>query len=166
VFYEVTEAVHEKGSYIFLQLWALGRAANPKTLAEEDPNFDYVSSSPTKLPEKPETPRALSVDEIHEYVQLYATAAHNAVIAGFDGVEIHGANGYLIEQFLQDTCNQREDDYGGSAEGRTRFAKEIVKAVVDTVGEKKTGIRLSPWNYAGGWVVSLARPPWIDRCPG
>jgi 2,4-dienoyl-CoA reductase-like NADH-dependent reductase (Old Yellow Enzyme family) len=80
--------------------------------------------------------------------------------------EIHGTNGYLIQQFLQDTCNQRVDGYGGSAEGRTMFAKEIVKAVVDTVGEKKTGIRLSPWNYAGGPVVSLVRLPLIDRCPG
>lgn len=88
--------------------------------------------------------------EIKEYVQLYATAAKNAVRAGFDGVEIHGANGYLIDQFTQDTANKRTDDYGGSIENRARFALEVADAVVAAIGESKTGIRLSPWGSFNG----------------
>lgn len=86
-----------------------------------------------------------------EYVQLYAKAAANAVhSAGFDGVEVHGANGYLIDQFTQSTSNKRTDEYGGSVENRCRFALEIVEAVIKEVGEKKTGIRLSPWGQTSG----------------
>jgi NADPH2 dehydrogenase len=89
--------------------------------------------------------------EIKEFVQLHATAASNAVFkAGFDGVEIHGANGYLIDQFLQDVSNSRTDEYGGSVENRSRFALEIVDAVVKAVGQKKTAIRFSPWGKFQG----------------
>lgn len=154
---QVTDAVHAKGSFIYLQLWALGRAANPDVLEKEDPSFPYVSSWTTQLTGKPTPPRALTVPEIHEYVQLYATAASNAVHrAGFDGVEVHGANGYLIDQFLQDTTNQRDDAYGGSVENRTRFALEVVDAVVKEVGETKTGIRLSPWSDFQGRIERLS----------
>ncbi|KIK33183.1 hypothetical protein CY34DRAFT_18526 [Suillus luteus UH-Slu-Lm8-n1] len=89
----VTEAVHEKGSFIFLQLWALGRAAETAVLAKEN-NSPYVSASPIPLPGKPDIPRALTTEEIKEYVATYVAAAQNAIRAGFDGVEIHGANGY------------------------------------------------------------------------
>ncbi|PPQ78462.1 hypothetical protein CVT25_011857 [Psilocybe cyanescens] len=137
-------------------LWALGRAAVPRQLEKElgvpsnPPNSPYVSASPIPLStrsSKDPAPRALSELEIAEYVELYAQAAENAVKhAGFDGVEIHGANGYLIDQFLQDVSNQRTDGYGGSIENRTRFALEVLDAVVKRVGENRTGLRLSPWS--------------------
>jgi NADPH2 dehydrogenase len=96
-------------------------------------------------PRSDHTPRALTVDEIKEYIQLFATAALNALHeAGFDGVEVHAANGYLPEQFLMDTVNDRDDAYGGSIENRVRFILEVVDAIVDAVGATKTSIRLSP----------------------
>ncbi|KAI5823787.1 NADH:flavin oxidoreductase/NADH oxidase [Schizophyllum commune Tattone D] len=144
---EVTDTVHAEGSFIYLQLWALGRAAVAAELKAEDPSFDYVAPSAIKLTGHDETPRALTIPEIKQYVQWYATAAKNAVErAGFDGVEIHGANGYLIDQFLQDVSNHRTDEYGGSIENRSRFGLEVVDAVVKAVGASKTGIRLSPWG--------------------
>ncbi|KAH7906896.1 hypothetical protein BJ138DRAFT_567017 [Hygrophoropsis aurantiaca] len=142
---EITGAVHAKGSFIYLQLWALGRAANEAVLATEN-NAPYISASPIRLTGYPSAPRGLSIPEIKEYVQQYATAAKNAIEAGFDGVEIHAANGYLIDQFLQDVSNTRTDEYGGSIENRARFALEIVEAVVEAVGAKKVGIRISPWS--------------------
>lgn len=144
-------AVHAKGSFIFLQLWALGRAASGAALRAEDPSYDVVSASDIKLASSQDAPRPLTVPEIHEYIQLFATAASNAVHgAGFDGVEIHGANGYLVDQFLQDVSNKRTDEYGGSVENRARFALEVVEAVSKAVGQKKTGIRLSPWSKFQG----------------
>ncbi|THV00307.1 FMN-linked oxidoreductase [Dendrothele bispora CBS 962.96] len=147
---EVTEAVHAKGSFIYLQLWAIGRIAYVNSLAKEDPSYTVVSASDIPLSDRPATdpkPRPLSIPEIKEYIALYAQAASNAVHkAGFDGVEIHGANGYLIDQFLQDVSNKRTDEYGGSVENRTRFALEVVDAVVKAVGPRKTAIRISPWN--------------------
>ncbi|EIN05622.1 NADH:flavin oxidoreductase/NADH oxidase [Punctularia strigosozonata HHB-11173 SS5] len=142
----VVDAVHDKGSYIVLQLWALGRATDIDSLKREDPSFEVVSASDIPIKGKP-APRPLTVPEIKEYVQLYATAARNAVHgAGFDGVEIHGANGYLIDQFIQDTSNNRADEYGGSIENRSRFALEVVDAVIAAIGASRTGIRLSPWS--------------------
>jgi len=140
--------VHSKGSFIFLQLWALGRAADPSNLTSEDPSLSLVAPSPIPLSTRPNSvPHQLTVEEIREYVRLYAKAAENAVKhAGFDGVEIHGANGYLIDQFLQDVTNKRSDDYGGSVENRSRFALEVVEAVAHAVGTERTGIRLSPWS--------------------
>lgn len=143
---DVTDAVHAKGSYIFMQLWALGRAANPAVLAEE--GNDYVSASDIPLTEPArDPPRPLTLSEIDDYVGYYAQAAKNAVLeAGFDGVEIHGANGYLIDQFMQDTSNKRTDDYGGSVENRSRFALRVVDAVVNAVGVQRTAVRISPWG--------------------
>ncbi|KAG7445349.1 FMN-linked oxidoreductase [Guyanagaster necrorhizus] len=144
---EVTDAVHAKGSFIFCQLWALGRAADYSHLKDEDPSLELVAPSAIKLSDSSETPRPLTLDEIHEYPKLYAQAAANAVFkAGFDGVEIHGANGYLIDQFLQDVSNKRTDAYGGSIENRARFALEVIDAVVSAVGAHRTSIRLSPWS--------------------
>ncbi|KAG6907361.1 hypothetical protein DXG01_009214 [Tephrocybe rancida] len=151
---EITTAVHAHGSSIFLQLWALGRAADPSVLASESessgtPNAEpYPFVSASDVPEAGKlAPRPLSVDEIKEYTSYYARAAQNAVHqAGFDGVEVHGANGYLIDQFLQDVSNRRTDAYGGSVEGRSRFALEVVDAVVRAVGPERTAIRLSPWS--------------------
>ncbi|KAI0779323.1 NADH:flavin oxidoreductase/NADH oxidase [Fomes fomentarius] len=145
---KVTDAVHAKGSYIYLQLWALGRAARPEHLHKEYPDAPYVAASPIALSTSPEdVPRELTKEEITEYLQWYATAAANAVKgAGFDGVEIHGANGYLPDQFLQDVSNTRTDEYGGSIENRAKFPLEIVDAVVGAVGASRVGIRLSPWG--------------------
>ena len=106
---------------------------------------------PTKDADKAPVPRALTVEEIREYVQLFASAARNAVLgAGFDGVEIHAANGYLPDQFLQTVTNARTDSYGGSVENRVRFVLEITEAVVNAVGANKVGIRLSPWSTFQG----------------
>ncbi|PBK85284.1 FMN-linked oxidoreductase [Armillaria gallica] len=144
---EVTDAVHAKGSFIFAQLWAIGRTAELSDLRDEDPSLEFVAASSIKLSDSPESPRPLTLDEIHEYPKLYAQAAANAVFkAGFDGVEIHGANGYLIDQFLQDVTNNRTDAYGGSIENRARFALEVIDAVVDAVGAHRTGLRMSPWS--------------------
>lgn len=163
-FCQVTDAVHDEKSFIFCQLWALGRAAEPETLREEDPSLAYVSASNIRMTGVNEDPRPLTVDEIKDYVQLYAQAATNAIKAGFDGahyflfdnqprlskfhqgVEIHGANGYLIDQFLQDVSNDRTDDYGGSIENRVRFPLEVTDAVVKAVGADRTGFRVSPWS--------------------
>ncbi|KAH9044851.1 FMN-linked oxidoreductase [Lactarius hengduanensis] len=145
----VTDAVHANTSSIFLQLWALGRTANPEIL-REDGGYPHVAPSAIPLKDS-DTPRPLTVEEIKEYVQLFTTAAENAVLkAGFDGVEIHAANGYLPDQFLQTNSNTRTDEYGGSVENRTRFVLEIADKVVEAVGADKVGIRLSPWSTFQG----------------
>ncbi|KAI0297537.1 hypothetical protein B0F90DRAFT_1739261 [Multifurca ochricompacta] len=148
----ITDVVHAKGSFIFLQLWALGRAADAAIL-KEDGDFDLVAPSPiplidnyTPVKKEPVVPRELTVSEIKEYTQLYSKAASNAIEAGFDGVEIHSANGYLLDQFLQDVTNKRTDNYGGSVENRLRFPLAVVDAVVKAVGAERTAIRLSPWS--------------------
>jgi NADPH2 dehydrogenase len=155
------DVVHKNGSFIFLQLWATGRTAKPEVLQEEG-GHAVVAPSPVPLtsqradaPSPPPVPHALTVEEIREYVQLYATAARNAVHgAGFDGVEIHAANGYLPDQFLQTNTNTRTDSYGGSVENRLRFVLEITEAVVNAVGgANKVGIRFSPWSTVYGMYV-------------
>ncbi|OCH92314.1 FMN-linked oxidoreductase [Obba rivulosa] len=146
VWKKVTDAVHAKGCYIFCQFWALGRAANPEQLNNCDPRYDVVSASDIPLTNGPK-PRPLRVAEIKEYIEAYSKAAHDAVHrAGFDGVELHGANGYLIDQFLQDVSNNRTDEYGGSIVNRCRFPLEVIKSIVDAIGENRTGVRLSPWG--------------------
>jgi NADPH2 dehydrogenase len=154
---QIVDAVHENGSFIYLQLWALGRAAIPDVLQKEG-GHPLVAPSPIPLPTKKTKnentapspralPRALTVEEIEEYVRLYASAAENAVLrAGFDGVEIHAANGYLPDQFLQTNANERTDGYGGSVRNRVRFVLEVTDAVVEAVGAHRVGIRLSPWS--------------------
>ncbi|KAJ6021786.1 Aldolase-type TIM barrel [Penicillium herquei] len=141
---EVTDAVHAKGSYIYMQLWNLGRVAVPDVLKAD--GFDLVSSSAT--PENPDaaTPRELTESEIQIFITEYVQAAKNAIAAGFDGVEIHAANGYLIDQFIQDTCNTRTDRWGGNMENRARFAIEVTRAVTEAVGADRTGIRFSPFS--------------------
>jgi len=141
------DAVHAQGSYIFLQLWALGRAADINVLGKQDPPSPYVSASPVTLTGYSQPPRELTEAEIKEYIAAYVKAASNAVHgAGFDGVEVHSANGYLLDQFLQTTSNKRADRWGGDEEGRTRFTREVVDAVVDAVGADRVGIRISPWS--------------------
>ncbi|KAJ8462623.1 hypothetical protein ONZ45_g17870 [Pleurotus djamor] len=145
---EIGQAVHAKGSFIFSQLRAYGRAADPAVLASSSPPISLIGASPIPLSSRPEPrPRALTVEEIQNFVSAYAKAAKNTVDgANFDGVEIHAANGYLIDQFLQDVSNQREDEYGGDIQSRAKFALEVLEAVVKEVGEEKVGIRLSPWS--------------------
>ncbi|KXN89084.1 putative inactive dehydrogenase EasA [Leucoagaricus sp. SymC.cos] len=149
---QIVDSVHATGSFIFSQLWGLGRQANEAQLKAEDPSFPVVGPSPIPEAEDATIPRELTTPEIKEYIQLFATAARRAVHeANFDGVEIHAANGYLIDQFLQDVSNQRQDEYGGSVERRSRFGLEIVKAVIEAVGTaQKVGVRLSPWNSFAG----------------
>ncbi|KZT02769.1 FMN-linked oxidoreductase [Laetiporus sulphureus 93-53] len=144
----ITDIVHDNGCRIFCQLWALGRGARVEVLEEEDPALPYISSSAVQLTGFPKVPRALTIPEIKEYVHTYRDAALNAVRAGFDGVELHCANGYLQDQFLQDVCNKRTDEYGGSIENRCRFSLESVEAITNAIGEEKVGIRVSPWGDA------------------
>ncbi|VDB88411.1 unnamed protein product [Peniophora sp. CBMAI 1063] len=142
---KITDAVHAKGSFIILQLWALGRAATPDVIKAE--GQDYVGASAIPLTDDMPVPRPLTVEEIKEYVKEFATAADNAVNkAGFDGVEIHAAHGYLLDQFMQSVSNDRTDEYGGSIENRLRFTKEVVEAVTGAVGQERTAIRFSPWS--------------------
>lgn len=143
---KVTDAVHDKKSFIYMQLWALGRAASPDVLKKELGDGARVVSASDIAFEGGAKPTPLTEHEIRDYVGLYAQAARNAVAAGFDGVEIHGANGYLIDQFLQDVSNNRTDAWGGSVENRSRFALDVTKAVVDAIGADRTGIRLSPYS--------------------
>ena len=150
----VTDAVHKKGCYIMCQLWALGRAAKPEIVRKEAGEKAFVSSSSIAMQAGGEEPRALEEEEIRAYIADYAQAAKNAIEAGFDGVEIHGANGYLVDQFTQDTANHRTDAWGGSVEKRSRFGLEVAKAVVDAVGNEKVGIRLSPFSTFQGMKMA------------
>jgi N-ethylmaleimide reductase len=152
---KITEAVHTAGGRIFLQLWHVGRVSHSSFHNGALP----VAPSALKIEGKVytaqglqdfETPRALETGEIKEVIEQFRQGAFNARDAGFDGVEIHGAFGYLIEQFLSDSSNLRTDQYGGSVENRARFALELVDAVVSVWGAGKVGIRLSPSNYYNG----------------
>ncbi|KAL8792402.1 MAG: hypothetical protein Q9195_005016 [Heterodermia aff. obscurata] len=149
---KTTDAVHAKGSFIYMQLWALGRTARPDVLKRET-DLDVKSASDLPFEGGPK-PTPMTEEEIWDYVRLYKQAALNAVEAGFDGVEIHGANGYLIDQFLQDVSNNRTDSWGGSVEKRARFGLEVAKAVVDAVGAERTGIRLSPFSTFMGMKMA------------
>lgn len=145
----VTDAVHAKGGRIILQLWHMGRLVHPDFLGGAKP----VSSSATKADGCAHTPtgkqdyveaRALDLDEIPRIIADYVHAAKNAMLAGFDGVQIHAANGYLIDQFLRDNSNFRSDEYGGPIENRIRLLREVTQAVADAVGKDRTSVRLSP----------------------
>jgi NADPH2 dehydrogenase len=157
---KVTDEVHKKGSKIVLQLWALGRVAN-KQFSEAN-GIVIKSSSATQLDDSHAVPKEMTQEEIKEAVAAFAQGAKNAIEAGFDGVEIHGANGYLVDQFIQDNVNQRTDSYGGSIENRSRFAVEVAQAVVDAVGADKTGIRLSPFSDFQGMKMKDPVPQFSD----
>jgi N-ethylmaleimide reductase len=151
----VTDAVHEKGGRIFVQLMHSGRVSAAANLpegarvvgpmAEAMPDTLYTDSDGMQ---PAAVPHALTETEIAEVVAQYAASARLAIAAGFDGVELHGANGYLIEQFLNANVNRRTDGYGGSAAARNRFALEVVEATVAAIGAERTGIRLSPYGAA------------------
>ena len=124
---------------------ATGRSANPAYLRSQ--GHEFVSSSPIAIDRDYEVPRVLTEEEIFGLIDDFAAAAKNAILTGFDGVEIHGANGYVVDQFWQDVSNKREDSWGGSIENRAKFGLEVTKAVIAGVGDgKKVGMRLSPWS--------------------
>ncbi|TAM08981.1 MAG: alkene reductase [Nevskiaceae bacterium] len=152
----VASAVHEKGGHLFIQLMHAGRISHPDNTPHHRqpvapsaiaPGVEmFTANGPRDIP----VPRALSTEEVRATVQDFADAAERAIEAGADGVEIHGANGYLIQQFLASNANQRDDTYGGSIDKRVRFALEVVAAVAERIGPERTGIRLSPGSQLGG----------------
>jgi len=146
---KVTESVHEEGGKIFIQLWHVGRISHPKFHNGEkplapsaiNPNADVFTPDGE---EKTVDPKAMSLQEIQETVQEFKTAAQNAKDAGFDGVEIHSSNGYLIHQFFNKNANQRNDDYGGSIPNRARFFFEVLDAITEVWPENRIGCRFNP----------------------
>jgi N-ethylmaleimide reductase len=152
----VTEAVHSRGGRIFPQLWHVGRVSHPSlqpggalpvapsAIRPEATSYTLAGFEPCVAP------RALAISEIPEIIEQYRRAAANALAAGFDGIEIHAANGYLIEQFLRDSTNKRTDAYGGSCENRARLLLEVIEAVVGVCGGERVGIRLSPVSPVNG----------------
>ena len=150
---KIAEAVHRKGGKIFMLIMHTGRIAHSANIpdgakvvgpsaVQADSNMWTDESGMQPLPE----PEKMSEDEIREAIEEFTSAAENAVDAGFDGIELHGANGYLLEQFLNPHVNVRTDEYGGGVENRIRFVIEVVKSVAERIGAGKTGIRLSPYN--------------------
>jgi len=145
----VTDAVHAKGGRIFLQLWHVGRVALQSVLPDNALPVGPSAVKPagkTFTGEEYVTPRALELSEIPSIVEQYRNGAGHAKAAGFDGVEIHGANGYLLDQFLRDGTNQRTDAYGGSEANRARLLLEVTEAVIDVWGKERVGVRLSPFS--------------------
>ncbi|TCD67638.1 hypothetical protein EIP91_012203 [Steccherinum ochraceum] len=154
---KITDAVHAKGSFIYAQLWALGRQADPQLIVQE--GYEYVAASDIPLEGKGVNPRPLTTAEVKELVQTYATTAANVISkAGFDGVEVHAANGFFVDQFIQYVSNNRTDEYGGSIENRARFPLELIDAVVKAVGADRTGFRISPWGFYGGMRMTDPKP--------
>lgn len=157
---EVTDAVHREGGKIFLQLWHVGRMSHasfhngnppvaPSAIKPDAQVWVADENGNGSMVECP-TPRALTANEIHSIVADYRQAALNAIEAGFDGVEIHAANGYLLDQFLRSTSNYRTDRYGGSIENRVRLLAEVAQTVCDAIGAERVGVRLAPFITARG----------------
>ncbi len=153
---KVTDAVHEEGGIIFAQLWHVGRVSHtslqpggaapvaPSAIPADNVKV-FIETGPGQgALALPSPPRALTTAEVKELVQLYAQAARNALDAGFDGVEIHCANGYLVNQFISTHTNRRDDEYGGSLENRLRFLREVTQAVAGVVGKDRLGVRFAP----------------------
>lgn len=151
----VTDGVHKNGGKIFAQLWHTGRVAHPYFYGNGNddapvlaPSAIAVEGSVPRMRELTyKTPKAVTVDEIKTLVSDYGQAALNAIEAGFDGVEIHGANGYLIDQFLHHESNRRNDEYGGSSENMVRFPLAVLDEVIHKIGADRTGLRISPGAY-------------------
>jgi N-ethylmaleimide reductase len=156
---KVTDAVHKKGGQIFLQLWHVGAISHPDfhqgnlPVAPSAVNPEVEVFTP-KGKTASVTPRELESEEIEEIVELFGQGARNAMLAGFDGVEVHGANGYLPNQFLHDGFNRRTDDWGGSIENRCRFLVECTLAAIEAVGAERVGVRISPWTKIAGKLNS------------
>lgn len=151
----VVEAVHRKGGVFYCQLWHVGRASHPDfqpgNVAPVAPSAiricdEWEAYTPQSGMVKYPTPRALEVSELPAIIDAYVASAKNAIAAGFDGVEIHAANGYLLSQFMATGTNTRTDQYGGSVENRVRLTLQVIDAVVETVGASRVAVRLSPYN--------------------
>jgi N-ethylmaleimide reductase len=161
---KVTEAVHAKNGRIFMQLWHVGRISHPDLQPDGElpvaPSAICATAEAfTEQGRKPVvTPRALTLGELPGIVAQYRKAAENALAAGFDGVEVHGANGYLLDQFLRDGANHRDDAYGGSIANRARLMLEVVAAVVEVWGGARVGLRISPLSTANGLTDSNPLP--------
>ncbi|MCL1049500.1 alkene reductase [Shewanella abyssi] len=160
---KVTDAVHAKGGVIFAQLWHVGRVTHPDNIGGPQPisssaiqaeNVKVFIDNGTSEPGfvAAAKPRAMTVIEIAQVVEQYRQAALNAIEAGFDGIELHAANGYLINQFIDSEANNRTDEYGGSLENRLRFLDEVVGAMVDAIGSERVGARLAPLTTLNGTV--------------
>jgi N-ethylmaleimide reductase len=154
---EITKRVHAKGAKMFAQVMHTGRVSHPlnmpegaQVLAPSAVRLDGQMWTDQKQAQDYPTPRAMTEAEIQTTIVEHVTAARNAIKAGFDGVELHGANGYLSEQFLNPHTNQRTDGYGGSVAARARFALEAVRGMADAIGKDRVGIRLSPYGAASG----------------
>lgn len=145
---EVVNSVHAQGSFIWLQLWAPGRSSELEVLKAN--GYHLTSSSAVPIESGQPIPRALTETETETYIEQHVQAAKNAMLAGFDGVEIHGANGFLIDQFLQESCNKRTDKWGGSIESRARLCLEITRRIIDAIGVERVGVKLSPWSTFQG----------------
>ena len=153
----VAEAVHEKGGVVFMQVMNAGRVSHPELTGGATPEapsavgIDQTTHVPSGKQPIP-VPRALETDELPRIRQEFVSAARRAVDAGIDGVEIHGANGYLLHEFLAPSANHREDEYGGSPENRARFVVEVVRAVAQEIGGERVGLRISPEHNVQGAV--------------
>ncbi|MDD7911670.1 alkene reductase [Pseudovibrio exalbescens] len=159
----VTDAVHAKGGTMFAQLWHVGRVTHPDNIGGRQPiSSSAIQAEGVKVFVDNGTdapgfvlsakPREMTVDEIKEVVGEYRQAALNAIEAGFDGIELHAANGYLINQFIDSESNARTDEYGGSLENRLRFLDEVVSAMIDAIGADRVGVRLAPLTTLNGTV--------------
>lgn len=160
---KVTDAVHEKDGVIFAQLWHVGRVTHPDNIGGEQPisssamkaeNVKVFIDNGTDEPDFVDVvePREMTKEDIKEVVEQYRQAALNAIEAGFDGIELHAANGYLINQFIDSEANNRTDEYGGSTENRLRFLGEVVEAMVEAIGADRVGVRLAPFTSLNGTV--------------
>lgn len=148
--------IHENKSFVWVQLWVLGRQAFPDTLARDGLRYDsasdevYMDEAQEKKAKDSKNPQhGITKDEIKQYIKEYVQAAKNSLEAGADGVQIHSANGYLLNQFLDPISNKRTDEYGGSIENRARFTLEVVDAVVAAIGHEKVSVRFSPYGTFG-----------------
>ncbi|KAH8809198.1 NADH:flavin oxidoreductase/NADH oxidase [Xylogone sp. PMI_703] len=144
----ITDAVHARKCSIFCQLIAPGRAADADVLSKR--NYTLLSSSAVPITDSSAIPQEMTPNQILSCIADFKKAAKNAILAGFDGVEVHGANGYLVDQFLQDNCNKRCDSWGGSVANRAKFALEIAAALVEAIGKDKVGFRISPFSLFQG----------------
>ena len=152
---KITKAVHDKGGKIVIQLMHTGRISHPLNMPEGTTILSPSAVKPAgqmwtdaqQMQDYP-IPKAMTVEEILQTKEEFVTAAKNAIEAGFDGVELHGANGYLLEQFISPHTNMRGDEYGGGIDRRCKFVLDVVKGVADAIGKDKTGIRLSPYGVA------------------
>ncbi|KAL4888138.1 hypothetical protein BDV59DRAFT_189139 [Aspergillus ambiguus] len=156
----ITDEVHRKECFIFCQLFAMGRAADVNVARKE--GVDIVAPSAIPMENGAAVPKAMTVEDIKQTVQDFVDASKNSIRAGFDGVEIHSANGYLLDQFIQDASNTRNDEYGGNVENRSRLLNDVIKSVSSAIGPERVGLRLSPWSTFQGMRMQDPIPQFTD----